>query len=198
MKKWITLFAFTIATFVTMNAQQKPSVGITGGLLNTNADIKIGALGFDIANIDAINETGFYVGLLADLPLGESFHIQPEITYGKAGDLEFFYLPIMAKYYVTPGLSLQLGPQFNYSSNLGEIKDNLRTIEDLLGTDLNVADMIKSTAIDLAFGAGYDINEHFLVQAKYGFSLTDRYDGPMNSVIDIKNTTLQVGLAYKF
>ncbi|WP_228853391.1 porin family protein [Aegicerativicinus sediminis] len=198
MKKWITLFVFTITTFTTIQAQQQASFGITGGLLNTNADIKIGALGFDIANIDAINETGFYVGLLADLPLGESFHIQPEATYGKTGDLEFFYVPVLAKYYVTPGLNLQLGPQFNYSSNLGEIKDNLRDIEDIIGTDLNVADMIKSTAFDLAFGLGYDINDKFLVQARYAIPLTDRYDGPLGGSIDIKNTTLQVGLAYKF
>ena len=41
--------------------------GLTGGLLNTNADIKISALGLNIANIDAVNETGFYIRVAVDI-----------------------------------------------------------------------------------------------------------------------------------
>jgi opacity protein-like surface antigen len=197
MKKIILTFCIALFAFGSANAQGV-DFGITGGLLNTNADINISALGFNIANLDAVNKTGFYIGILADIEATEKFHIQPELTYGSAGDLAFIYLPIMAKFYVTDGLHLQAGPQFNFSSNLDEIKNAIEDIEGVIGSNGNVDDVLKSTAIDLGFGAGYDINENFMVQARYAIALTDRYDGPLGGALDIKNATLQIGLTYFF
>jgi opacity protein-like surface antigen len=198
MKKLLTL---TVMAFLATNlahAQTDFRFGLTGGLLNTNADIKISALGFNLANIDAINKTGFYVGILGDIGISKSFHIQPELTYGSAGDLSFVYLPIMAKFYVTEGLHLQAGPQISFSSNLDEIKKTIRDIEGVIGTNGNIDDVLKSTAVELGFGAGYDITDNIMVQARYAFALTDRYSGPLGGALDVKNSTLNVGMAYKF
>ena len=197
MKKIILTFCIALFALGSANAQGV-DFGVTGGLLNTNADINISALGFNIANLDAINKTGFYIGVLVDIEATEKFHIQPELTYGSAGDLSFIYLPIMAKFYVAEGFHIQAGPQLNFSSNLDEIKNAIEGVEEIIGTGGNVDDVLKSTAVDLGFGAGYDINENIMVQARYAIALTDRYDGPLGGSVDIKNATLQVGLTYFF
>lgn len=197
MKRLLSLVAMALFALSSIQAQSF-RFGATGGLLNTNADINISVLGFNVANIDAINKTGFYVGVISDIGVSESFHIQPELTYGSAGDLAFVYLPIMAKYYVFKGLNIQVGPQISFSSNLNEIKKTIQDIEGVLGTNGNIDDVLKSTAIELGFGAGYDITNNITVQARYAFALTDRYDGPLGGALDVKNSTLNVGLAYFF
>lgn len=198
MKKFLLLGVTALFAINAIQAQTDFRLGLTGGLLNTNADINISALGFNIANIDAINKTGFYVGILSDIGISETFHVQPELTYGSAGDLAFVYLPIMAKYYVVDRLHIQAGPQFSFSSNLDEIKKTIRDIEGVIGTNGNIDDVLKSTAVELGFGAGYDITDDLMVQARYSFALTDRYNGPLGGSLDVKNSTLNIGLAYKF
>ena len=62
MKKLVLIFSIALLTLGNVNAQGSVDFGVTGGLLNTNADINVSALGFNIANIDAVNKTGFYIG----------------------------------------------------------------------------------------------------------------------------------------
>ncbi len=198
MKKLFFIFSFALLTIGSVEAQGSVDFGITGGLLNTNADINISILNFNVANIDAVNKTGFYIGLLVDIEATEKLHVQPELTYGSAGNLSFFYLPVMAKYYVTDKFHIQAGPQFSFSSNLNDIKQAIQDIEGVLGTNANLDDVLKTVAIDLGFGAGFDINDNFMVQARYAIALTDRYDGPLGGALDVKNATLQIGIAYMF
>ena len=194
MKKLFFTAILTLATITMVNAQGAFKFGATGGLLNINTDINLSLGGIvNLANIDAINKTGFYIGAIGDLEVSDKLHIQPEVTYGKAGDLSFVYVPIMLKYYVAQGLNIQGGPQFNFSSELGDIK---KTLNDL--NQNGISDTLKTMGVELGFGAGYDINENFAVQARYAFELTNRYDGPGNSSVDIKNATLNVGLVYFF
>lgn len=198
MKKVLTLLTFTLIGTLALQGQENLKFGLTAGLLNNNTDIKIGAFGFDVANIDAINETGFYIGGLLDIQASANFHIQPELTYGKAGDLEFIYLPIMAKYYVVERLNIQAGPQFSFSTNLNEIKRTIRDIEEAAESETNIGDAFRTTGIDLGFGMGYDISDRFFAQARYAFELTNRYNGPLNSALKIKPETLMVGIGFKF
>lgn len=100
--------------------------------------------------------------------------------------------------YVIDGLHIQVGPQISFSSNLNEIKKTIRDIEGVIGTNGNIDDVLKSTALELGFGAGYDITKNITVQARYAFALTDRYDGPLGGALDVKSSTLNVGLAYFF
>lgn len=198
MKK--SFFTLLITVFVAHYSfgQFETKFGITGGLLNTNTDVNISALGFNIAEIDAINETGFYAGFIADIAATDKFHIQPELTYGQAGDLAFVYLPIMAKFYVADKFFLQAGPQFSYSHNLNEIKKGIQDIQGVFGSNADLDDVLNATALDFAFGLGYAINEHIMVQARYGFAITDRYDGPLKNSLDVKTATIKVGIAYLF
>lgn len=197
MRNAVLFFLFTLG-LTAVQGQDLPKFGLSGGLLNTNADINISALGFNLANIDAINKTGFYIGVAADIAASEKFHIQPELTYGSAGDLAFVYLPVMAKYYATDKFFLQAGPQLSFSTNLNDIKQAIRDVQGVVGNNGNIDDVLKSTAIELGFGLGFDVTEKFAIQGRYGISLTDRYDGPLGGSLDVNNATLQIGMLYFF
>lgn len=146
MKK-LTICALFTLCFASAVGQSLPKFGLSGGLLNTNADINISALGFNIANIDAINKTGFYIGVAADIAATQKLHIQPELTYGVAGDLSFVYLPVMLKYYASSKFFLQAGPQLSFSSNLNEIKQAIQDIQGVIGGNGNVDDVLRTTAV---------------------------------------------------
>ena len=197
MKK-LTIYTLFLLCITATYAQSLPKLGLSGGLLNTNADINISALGFNIANIDAINKTGFYVGLAADIAATQKLHIQPELTYGAAGDLSFIYLPIMLKYYASDKFFLQAGPQLSFSSNLNDIKNAIQDIQGVVGGNGNVDDVLKSTAIELGVGLGFDVTENLALQGRYAFALTDRYDGPLGGSLNVRNATLQIGVLYFF
>ncbi len=104
------------------------------GTTNVNAqDFKFGAkAGINLANLRGNGETtnsrtSIHFGLVAEYKLNEQFAIQPELLYSGQGakergtlmgtdikvTLKFDYLnlPVMFKYYVTEGFSLQAGPQ---------------------------------------------------------------------------------------
>lgn len=197
MKKVIicTLLAFCASSVF---GQSLPKFGLSGGLLNTNADINISALGFNIANIDAINKTGFYIGLAADIAATQKLHIQPELTYGVAGDLSFVYLPVMLKYYASSKFYLQAGPQLSFSSNLNDIKRAIQGIQGVVGSNANIDDVLRTTAVELGVGLGYDVTENISLQGRYAFALTDRYDGPLGGSLNVRNATLQIGVLYFF
>lgn len=173
-------------------------VGITGGFMNTDADISLSALGFDLLDIDAVNNSGFFVGLVVDVEATPNFHIQPEIAYASAGDLSFVYVPVMLKYYFIPKVNIQVGPQLNFSTELGDIKQAIRDIEGVVGSNADIDDVLNSTAIDLGFGLGVDIIDKLRGQARYAIPLSDIYDGPLGGSLDIKNSTFQIGIVYMF
>lgn len=172
--------------------------GIQGGFMNTDANIDVSVFNFDLLNLDAVNNSGFYVGLVVDIEATPKLHVQPEIAYASAGDLSFVYVPVMLKYYVIPKLNIQFGPQLNFSTELGDIKQAIRDIEGVVGSNADLDDVLNSTAIDLGFGLGVDIIEKLRGQARYAVPLSDIYDGPLGSTLDIKNSTFQIGLVYMF
>lgn len=193
MKKVLLICALFFVTAATLQAQGNIKVGLSGGLLNVDTNIKVDVpiIG-NVFNGDAINETGFYIGGLVDIEVLPEFHIQPEVLYGSAGDLSFVYVPILAKYYVAGKFNIQAGPQFTFSSNVDEIKDALELIND----DLD--DAVNSLGIDLAVGAGFDVTNKLAIQARYTFELTNRYDGPAATALLIKPNNLFIGAAFTF
>ena len=149
---------------------------------------------YAIARIKKLIESG----AISDVAVSEKFHAQAELTYGSAGDLGFIFLPIMAKYYIIDGLNVQVGPQFNISTNVGEIKGAIRDIEDVVGSNGNLDDVISKTGVDLGFGAGYDITDHLSAQARFALEMTNRYNGPLNNSLKVRASTFNIGIAYFF
>jgi opacity protein-like surface antigen len=198
MKK--SLFVAIIAIFIStaLFAQDDIKIGVTGGLINSNTSVKLSAFSVNLLNLSAINKVGYYVGAIGDVGISEKLHVQAELTYGSAGDLGFIFLPIMVKYYIMDGLNVQLGPQFNISTNVGEIKGAIRDIEDVVGSNGNIDDVISKTGIDLGIGAGYDITDHLSAQARFAFEMTNRYNGPINNSLKVRSSSFNIGIAYFF
>jgi len=169
MKK-LFLAAFAVLAFTSVNAQ---GFGALAGFSNVSAD-------FDG---ESESESGFHLGAFAQFELAESISLQPEVTYTMAGDFSAIGLNVIGRYAVSEEFNIQLGPQVGFVG--GDVGDFLDAFEDT--TKLNIG---------LAAGVGYDINENFMVQARYGFQLNNHYTG--DGDFDIKFNTLSVGIGYKF
>lgn len=172
------LLTAAIAVFGIIGTQaQTTSFGVLGGLSMYSPDVE---------DVDSDSETGFHLGVMANLGISESFAVQPELTYGMAGDISMISINAIAKYYVTDGLNIQLGPQFGFAGG-----DDIDALEELVGED----DFSKMN-IQLAAGLGYDITESFFVQARYGFQLNNHYTGDADA--DVKINVLRLSVGYKF
>ncbi|WP_417359567.1 outer membrane beta-barrel protein [Galbibacter sp.] len=172
MFKKFFFFATLLASMATFG--QEVSFGAQAGYLNMNAKAT-----YDGASVSEGN-SGFYVGALADFTLSESFHVQPSLNYGNVDDTGFLIIPVMAQYHIqNSGFYLQAGPQATYA------------LED-------TPDEINGFGLDLALGAGYQINDNFFVEAKYAFEITNRLSGDAGNDVKYRINTLSVGLGYKF
>ena len=166
----LALFAFGFA-----NAQDSDlKFGIKAGVQFTNIT----------GDIDADGATGFYVGGLVDIGVAEDFHVQPELLYSQEGadeaSISYLRVPIMAKYYVMEGLSLQAGPEIAFK----------------IGAEDDFTDeATKSIDFGLGIGAGYELPMGLFFDLRYNLGLSNISD---IDGVDAKNTGLQVGLGYRF
>ena len=105
------------------------------GLSNVNAqEVKFGAkAGVNFATITGDETSGvdsrtaFHIGGVAEIVISEKFSFQPELMYSGQGakesyseegysedytyKLDYLNVPLMAKFYVAEGFSLEAGPQ---------------------------------------------------------------------------------------
>lgn len=195
MKNSLIIIALALLSYSAVSAQGETRFGLTGGLLNTNVDFD-----FTLGNFSAQNNTGYYIGALVDIAATETLHIQPELTYGSAGNLGFVFLPVMAKYYVTDNFNIQAGPQLSFSTTLNDIKGKVRSAVEIIDSDYNgsIEGVLKNTGVDFGFGAGYEITDNFAIQGRYSLELSNRYTGPGSGLLKIRAQQIMVGIAYMF
>jgi hypothetical protein len=171
MKK-VLFAAIAVMAFGASNAQDM-KFGVKAGLNNTNFT----------GDLDTDPQTSFYFGGLVDFTMSDKFHIQPELMYsGEGADdaaVSYLRLPVMAKYYVMEGFSLQVGPELAFK----------------MGADDIVDDAIKSMDFGLGFGAGYELETGLFFDARYNYGMSNIYDGDGG---EIGNTGIQFGLGYRF
>ncbi|MCG8474178.1 MAG: PorT family protein, partial [Cytophagales bacterium] len=142
---------------------------------------------------------GFQAGAFAEFQFSDAFSIQPELLYSLEGaktkgegsvpvNASYLNIPVLVKYYITEGLSLQAGPQIGFL--MGANMDG----ESDLGELGKVKDMYKSTNFGLVFGAGYDITENIGVDVRYNLGLTEvpEEEG------EVKTSNIIIGVSYKF
>lgn len=126
---------------------------------------------------DSSNESGFYVGIALPISITEKFAVQPEINYIGVSDFNQIQVPILLKYNFANKFNAYGGP------NLGFL--------------LDAPSGLNSFNFALDLGLSYDITNNILVEARYGWGLTNLLDGG-NSDNYFKLNNFQVGLAYKF
>ena len=181
-KLWIAIIAIGIAG--TVNAQ----------------DVKLGAkIGMNVSSVNGDpdnldSKTGWVLGATAEVSLTEKFSLQPELLYSQQGakqrgnfiyDLNYVSLPIMAKYYIAKGFSLEAGPQFSF------------LVKDELISDTNNAASANTNAENFDFsanlGLGYQLDNGIFFQTRYNLGLTAISETP-----DVKNGVFQMSLGYQF
>ncbi|MCP1995630.1 porin family protein [Flavobacterium sp. HSC-61S13] len=183
---------------------------------------------FSGGEADTKMKTGFHVGGLVEIFINEKFSIQPELLYSSQGakletqriemfegldqligkvdqkmTLDYINVPIMAKYYVAEGFSIQAGPQLGF---LVKAESVLKTSASLNGVDIplpaeyneteDLKDEVKSVDFGLNFGIGYELPMGIFVDARYNLGLSKL---PEDNYGDkVKNAVFQISVGYKF
>ena len=191
--KRLLLIAITLATF-SMNAQQV-TFGIKGGVNFASVS------GDETENMDG--RTSFHLGGTAEIIISDAFSIQPELLYSGQGyriteipgidgmtfdikaKLDYLNLPVMAKYYLIEGLSLEAGPQIGVLMRAQFKEEESRDVKDTF----------NSTDFALNFGAGYKLNSGINFNLRYSLGLTDI---PQQDDVDFKQSVFQISVGYNF
>jgi len=129
-------------------------------------------------NTTTSSETGFYVGLFfTDIPITDELELQPEVNFVAIKNLNQIQAPVLAKYNVAESLNILAGPNFGFL--------------------LDSSEGIKSFNLAIDLGVSYDLTEDFLLEARYGYGLTNLLEnGDSNNSIKLSN--FQVGIGYRF
>lgn len=201
MKK-ITLSIVAVLAFGFANAQEV-KFGLKAGL---NISSFAGDAGDDSPKV------GFQVGGFTEIKLTDKFSIQPELLYSAQGAKEkgdvdvngdmypaevkynFAYLnvPIMAKYYVTPKFSLEVGPQIGF---LMSAKGKIEVLR--ITQEIDMKNEVKSIDFGLNFGTGYDFTKNFSAGVRYNLGLSNIND-EKGTDKNIKNSVFSLSVGYKF
>ena len=162
--------------------------------------------GFNVAGIsDGLNKSklSFLMGAFAEIKFNDLFGLQTELIYSRQGDkgkyhgekywmrVNYLNIPVLAKFYVWEGLSVDLGPQLGFALNgKHKVKSG--------GTETK-SDMKHLNTVDLSFGMGlsYDLPMGLVVSARYNLGLTnviekDHFGG------NNQNRVFQLSAGWKF
>lgn len=205
----------TLLLCATITAQtEKVKIGVKAGL-------NIASLTFDENELESSQKTGFTAGIMAEIPLAKNFSVQPEVLYSQQGmkfsysdidvanssykstiTLNYLNIPVMLKYYVLKGLSVQAGPQIGIL-----LKSNNKYQDDFLGYDnhenYNLSDYTNAFDTSVNLGLGYQFKDKFYVDLRYNISYSDVFkeaNSNGNYVInsDMRNKVFQITIGYFF
>ena len=184
MKKILVIAAVVISAG-TMSAQEYVEFGAKAGLNFASLN------GEDTEHLDGV--TSFNLGLVAEFPLTDKFSVQPEVLYSGLGasssegnatlKLDYISIPVMLKYYVLDGFSLEAGPQVSF---------NVVAEDEYDGESSEIED-INSTDFGAGVGVGYELPMGVFFQARYGFGFSEIWDDS-----GLKNNVFQLSAGYKF
>ncbi|WP_406682939.1 PorT family protein [Seonamhaeicola sp. MEBiC1930] len=186
---FIMLATFLLVIF-SMQSQQT-QFGVKGGLNISN-------LTGDTYGLNS--KTAFHFGVLAEIPLSDILAIQPELLFAAQGSkadsdqlkLNYFNIPVMAKYYATNEISIEVGPQFGFLLTANSEIDDEGDIKD----DLNQFDF------GINFGIGFKADKGLNLGFRYNLGLANVYNDLLDyfSEDDFKahNSVFQLFVAYMF
>jgi hypothetical protein len=204
--KFFTVSALVLGTVITAQAQEDAS---NADSMSASFGVK-GGVNFATLNGDDIDSpdsrTSFHVGVFAELPVTSMFSVQAEALYsgqgaeanfsGSDGDkaelqLDYINVPVLAKFYIIEGLSIEAGPQFSFLVN-DEFDFNPNSNDG----DIDLEDSpfeAKSFEFGVAGGLTFQTSMGLFATARYIQGVTDVYDDA-----DIKNSNFQLGIGFKF
>ena len=202
MKKIVFTIATVFAIGITANAQEVkfgPKAGVNFSNLSKGSDFN-----------DAKMLTSFHVGAVAEIKFNDKFSVEPELVYSSQGSEvtnfstsslvstiknDYINIPIMAKYYIIEGFSVEAGPQVGF---LVKSETEVAATSPLGSTTVknDTKDSYNSTDFGVNFGLAYDFTNGFFINGRYNLGLTDVLNE--NNGDAVKNNVIQVGVGFKF
>ena len=160
-------------------------------------------------------QLNYQAGLFMEYRFTSRFSIAPEVVFAAQGgkyevkdyndgdgyfdakfteNVNYINIPVMFKYYVSPALSIDLGPQLGinvYSKYTVESKDKLLNIKE---TE-DQKDDTKTIDVGVGLGLTYNIAKDVFVQGRYTLGLTEVFDKSWDTG---KNGNAQIAIGYRF
>ena len=160
-------------------------------------------------------QLNYQAGVFMEYRFTNRFSIAPEVVFAAQGgkydvkdyndgdgyfdakfteNVNYINIPVMFKYYVTPALSIDLGPQLGinvYSKYTVESKDKNLNINETL----DQKDDTKTIDVGVGLGLTYNITNDVFVQGRYTLGLTDVFDKSWDTG---KNGNAQIAIGYRF
>jgi hypothetical protein len=196
MKK-VVCIALTCFTAIIATAQIK--FGITAGV--NLANMNVSGLSPN-SEISFSSRTDFNAGVLASIPLVNSFLLQPEIVYSGQGaktvvavtsltnSYNYINVPVLFKYQSAGGLFAETGPQVGFLLSAYAKGGNQGTVD--------ITRNIQPVDFSWAIGIGYLFKKINLgLDARYNYGLTNTEKGEVVNG-SAKNSVFQFGLFYLF
>ena len=181
MKKIILITV--LAVFCSMaNAQDEPTKG-SDIMFGLKAGMNFSMISGDDSD-DFDGKFGIHAGIVAEFPLLDQFSLQPELMYSSQGDkgsfveeglkmdaelkLDYLILPVMAKYYVGDGFSLEAGPQIGFTVN-----SELSVKAEGMSVTVDLKDLVKDIDFGFGFGLGYKLENGLNFSGRYYVGITN-------------------------
>ena len=195
MKKQLLTIAVLMTGLTAFSQTKKVEFGVRSGL---NVSTVVGENeDFDTPK----GRVSGYIGGLVEFHLTDRFSLQPEVFYSGQGfdldddfnefDAEFqvgyLQFPVLAKFYIIQGLSVQAGPQFG-------IKLHEEADYDLFdrGGDVET-DAFEDFDFQFTGGAAYTFDFGLFVEVRAAFGLTEVIEDS-----EAHNFVFSTGVGYKF
>lgn len=207
MKKLLFTAAIVALGFTTVNAQEVK--------FGAKAGVNLASLSGDNTD-DLDGRTSFHVGGVAEIMISEKFSVQPELLYSAQGakessedefekiesTLRFDYinLPIMAKFYVAEGLSIEAGPQVGFLMNAeAEVEYTDKEFPEFSASGTqDIKDDASSIDFGVNFGFGYKLESGLNFGARYNLGLSNINDYEGSDDNKVNNSVIQVSLGFMF
>lgn len=174
----------------------------------TGTEFSFGAkMGFNVSSLSNSSLDGskfsFHIGAIGEFRFNDYYGLQAEILYSRQGDYDksggdktwwrvnYLNVPVLAKFYVWKGLSLETGPQLGVALNA---KVKYKTG----GTEIK-ADLDHLNTIDFTYviGVNYDITDCLFVSTRYNLGLTNVFNKD-KAEDKMKNRVFQISTGFKF
>jgi opacity protein-like surface antigen len=204
MKKLTLVLMCSLLSFVVAFAQKQFTFGPKVGADLTNF------WGKDLPHGMQFN---YQAGAFMEYRFTDKFSITPEVVFAAQGGkfdateylddssfdgkvdfcfhLNYINVPVMLKFYATPKLSIDFGPQLGinvYSKATAKAK-----AEGASASYTEDAEGVNSVDFGVGLGATYNITNEVFVQGRYTMGLTKVFDED-----DIYNGNIQLALGYRF
>ena len=206
MKKILMIAALMVAT-VSAKAQFEP------GTFSLQPKV-----GFELTSISGDGskfKPGFTAGLEGQYQINNWFGLSAGVHYAMGGckikdvdskfNMNYVNIPVMAKFYVTKGLSLNAGLQLGFMTSA-----KLANVQLLGGkSDVDIKDLCNKTDFSIPLSIAYEFTNGLSFEARYNAGVTNVFkDDVVNAALDVvggtkrwddnKNEMFMITVGYKF